>query len=117
MALEPNDFCPCGVGNKVKFCCSADIVRDLDKVTRSIEGNQYAAALTTLSTLEESHGALSSVLALKGIALLATSQFEKAKENADHFLEADPESPVAWAQAALGEEDTHEAMIQLQRAF
>ena len=117
MALEPNDFCPCGVGNKVKFCCSADIVRDLDKVTRSIEGNQYAAALTTLSTLEESHGPLSSVLALKGIALLATSQFEKAKESADRFLEADPESPVAWAQAALGEEDTHEAMIQLQRAF
>ena len=79
MALEPNDFCPCGVGNKVKFCCSADIVRDLDKVTRSIEGNQYAAALTTLSTLEGSHGPLSRVLALKGIALLATSQFETAK--------------------------------------
>lgn len=117
MALEPNDFCPCGVGNKVKFCCSADIVKDLDKVTRAIEGNQYAAALTTLTSLEESLGPLSSVLALKGIALLATSQFEQAKQNAERFLETDAESPVAWAQGALSEDDTHQAMIKLQRAF
>ena len=48
---KPNDPCPCGSGKKVKFCCSADIVDDLARVVRMMEGDQRAAALDTVEKL------------------------------------------------------------------
>ena len=34
MTLDLYQFCPCGSGKKVKFCCSRDIVHELDRVLR-----------------------------------------------------------------------------------
>ena len=33
MTLETHDFCPCGSGKKIKFCCGNDITKELDKLT------------------------------------------------------------------------------------
>ena len=42
MALDHYSLCPCGSGKKIKFCCSNDILPELEKVVRAIEGDQEA---------------------------------------------------------------------------
>ena len=38
MAVDPYRQCPCGSGKKMKFCCSKDILSDLDQVLRASKG-------------------------------------------------------------------------------
>ena len=119
MPIEPYDTCPCGSGEKIKFCCGVDVLTELESVSRSMEGNQFAAAQQQIELLLESKGNLACLLAMKGITLLATSQLDAARKNAELFRESCPENMSAWAQTALIEatEDPSQAMQSLQRAL
>ena len=44
MTIDPYAICPGGTGKKIKFCCS-DLVSELDKVQRMVEGDQRVACL------------------------------------------------------------------------
>ena len=44
MSVELNDPCPCGSTKKVKFCCGKAVSADLEKVAKSLEGEQFMAA-------------------------------------------------------------------------
>ena len=44
MPIEPYDTCPCGSGEKIKFCCGVDVLTELESISRSMEGSQFAAA-------------------------------------------------------------------------
>ena len=44
MDLDTNQLCPGGTGKKIRFCCK-DLVRELDKIVRLMEGGQRRAAL------------------------------------------------------------------------
>ncbi len=100
MALDPYALCPCGNGQKIKFCCSADIVNELDKVLRSIEGDQRAAALDQLTRLLATRPDNPALLAVKSSIQLSTNDFEGAQKTINHFLSVDPKNPTALSQAA-----------------
>jgi hypothetical protein len=119
MPIESYDACPCGSGEKIKFCCGAAVVDELESISRSMEGSQFAAAQQQIDKLIESKGSLACLLAMKGITLLATSQLDAARKNAELFRESAPENMSAWAQTALiqATEDASEAMQSLQRAL
>ena len=78
---------PVAVGKKLKFCCGATIVDELESISRAMEGSQFAAAQQQIDKLIESKGSLACLLAMKGITLLATSQLDAARKNAELFRE------------------------------
>jgi tetratricopeptide (TPR) repeat protein len=100
MALDPYALCPCGNGQKVKFCCSADIIHELDKVLRSIEGDQRAAALDQLNRLLTARPNNPALLAIKTSIQLSTGDYEGAQKTVNHFLAVDPRNPTALSQGA-----------------
>lgn len=100
MALDPYALCPCGNGQKIKFCCSADIIHELDKVLRSIEGDQRAAALDQLNRLLVQRPNNPALLAIKSSVQLSTNDFEGAQKTVNHFLAVDPRNPTALSQGA-----------------
>ena len=100
MPIEPYDTCPCGSGEKIKFCCGSDVRTELESIGRSMEGSQFAAAQQQIDSLLESKGNLPCLLAMKGITLLATSQLDAARKNAELFRETAPDNMSAWAQTA-----------------
>jgi tetratricopeptide (TPR) repeat protein len=120
MALDPYAPCPCGNGQKIKFCCSADITHELDKILRAIEGDQRAAALDQLNRALAARPDNSALLAIKGSVLLSMSNFEEAQKNIDHFLAVDPKNPTALAQGAAVSAlrgNTRQAVERLQAAL
>lgn len=120
MAIESSDPCPCGSNKKIKFCCGNPIAPELDKLSRSLEGEQYIAALERLNSLIGEHGPLPCLLALKGLTLISSRQVDEAASNAEQFCQVDPENPTAWAQRALSagnEVDPEQTMQYLQKSL
>ena len=118
MALSSNDFCPCGSGDKIRFCCGKDIIKELDKISSAIEGEQYIATLKQIDSLIEEKGNLGCLLALRGIALMATGQIDAAQANAMEFLDIEPENSTAWAQRAITSSDEpHKTMEYVQKCL
>jgi hypothetical protein len=56
MPLDAYQYCPCGSGKKLKFCCSKDILGELDKVVRAVDGEQRVAALEQIDRLTKEKG-------------------------------------------------------------
>ena len=55
MPIDPYASCPGGTGKKIKFCCS-DLLTELDKVQRMLEGEQRAGCFEKLGgTLDPTH--------------------------------------------------------------
>jgi hypothetical protein len=52
MSLDPYSPCPGGTGKKIKFCCD-DLVGELDKIERMVEGEQFVACLDHVTKLDE----------------------------------------------------------------
>jgi tetratricopeptide (TPR) repeat protein len=101
MTLDTYAICPCGSGKKLKFCCCKDLVHELDKVTRAIEGDQRAAALDQINRLLAEKGKRAALLALKAETLLVLENFEEAeKVNAD-LLEVMPHGSNGLAIQAI----------------
>lgn len=120
MALDPYQLCPCGSGKKVRFCCSKDILPDLEKVIRAVQGDQRLYALNSINKLIEDKGPRLALLALKADVELAAGQFEHADETIDTFLRAAPDNPVALALSSIyacHQEDLETAIEDLQQAL
>lgn len=100
MAVDPYAPCPCGSGKKLKFCCS-DLVGEIEKVQRMLEGDQPRAALAHLEkTLAKSPGR-ASLLDLKASIEMSLGEWERAEQTVERHLQADPNNPSAHAQAAI----------------
>ena len=121
MTLDTFSPCPCGSGKKVKFCCSKNVVAELDKVTRAIDGKQRAAAIDQLDQLITKYPALPAVLALKSTVQLQLGEIEAAETTVESFLEAAPHNSVAFAQSAIiaasKEDGVSSAIKKLQRSL
>jgi tetratricopeptide (TPR) repeat protein len=100
MAVDPYAPCPCGSGKKVKFCCS-DLVGDIEKIHRMIEGDQPRAALRHAEQTLAKHPGRASVLDLKATLELALTEMEAAKATVAEFLKVDPQNPSAHACQAM----------------
>jgi len=100
MPLDAYSLCPCGTGKKIKFCCP-DLLHDLEKISRMIEGDQNLAALLAIETAEAKYPARASLMALKGPLLRQLGRIDQARANAAAFLEKHPDNPVALAESAV----------------
>ena len=67
MAVDPYAMCPCGSGKKLKFCCS-DLVGEIEKIHRMIEGEQPRAALRHVEQTLATHPGRASLLGSEGDA-------------------------------------------------
>jgi hypothetical protein len=119
MAVDPYAPCPCGSGKKVKFCCS-DLVGDIEKIHRMIEGDQPRAALRHAEQTLAKHPGRASLLDLKATLELALGETDAARATIDEFLKVDAQNPSAHACQAMllaSSEGGRAAVAPLQKAL
>src|SRR5690348_13740778 len=119
MAIDPYAMCPCGSGKKLKFCCS-DVVSEIEKIHRMIEGEQPRAALRHAEQTLATHPGRASVLDLKASLELSLGELEAARKTIEEFLKSNPDSPTAYACQALllaEERQSRPAIDSLQKAL
>jgi hypothetical protein len=120
MAVDPYSICPGGTGKKIKFCCS-DLVSDLDKIERMIEGDQRIACLEFITKLEGKYKDRACLMAARStLELSMEDHIDAAAASIDAFLKKHPENPVALGQLAVlrcRKGNLNEAMPPLLRAL
>jgi hypothetical protein len=99
MPIDPYTPCPGGTGKKIKFCCS-DLLSELDKVQRMLEGEQRAACLEYIESLESKFPERACLLSIKAMLEAQLGQDAKADATLSAFMKKYPENPVALAEAA-----------------
>lgn len=119
MAVDPYAPCPCGSGKKVKFCC-ADLVGDIEKIHRMIEGDQPRAALQHAEQTLARYPGRSSLLDLKATLELAMGEMDAARATIAEYLKVDPQNPSSHACQAMLRATTEggrAAVAPLQKAL
>ncbi len=119
MTIDAYSYPPCGTNKKIKFHCP-DMVGDIEKIERLLQGDQRVACLDFVKKLLEKHPDHSVPLFYNAILNLQLSDEHKAEEAINLFLEKHPELPSAHAlkatlEASLGKGD--EAIDELQTAL
>ncbi len=99
MPIDPYTSCPGGTGKKIKFCCS-DLLTELDKIQRMIEGDQRAACLDHIEAIEAKYPDRACLLSIKTMLEAQTGQEAKADATLARFVEKYPDNPVALAEKA-----------------
>jgi hypothetical protein len=119
MPIDPYTPCPGGTGKKIKFCCS-DLVGELDKIQRMLEGEQRAACLEHIESLEPKYPQRACLLSIKAMLEAQLGQDTKAEATLATFIEKYPENPVALSERATllaGTEGATAAVPLLQDAL
>jgi hypothetical protein len=118
MDTDPYAPCPGGTGKKLKFCC-ADLIADLDKLSRMVAGEQRAAALEFVEKLDAKYPDRACLLSSKAMLQAELGQTEQSATTVAHFREKHPENPVALAESAIlaARENPSQAVELLQMAF
>lgn len=119
MPIGPYSPCPGGTGKKIKFCCP-DLLGELQKIERMLDGKQFQACLTYLERLEQAHPGKACLLATKVLLLRALEKIDEAETSAAAFLEKYPDNPLALAETAMLTAVTRsgsEAMPAMSRAI
>src|SRR4051812_17289461 len=119
MAVDHYAMCPCGSGKKLKFCCN-DLVGEIEKIHRMIEGEQPRAALRHVEQILASHPGRASLLDLKATLELSLGEIDSARKTVAEFVAKQADSPTANAcQALLSAEDgdARAAAEALQKAL
>lgn len=121
MTLDQYKLCPCGSGKKIKFCCSRDILADLERLDRMIQGEQRLAAVEKIDSLLRKYPDRPSLLMIKAEVELTLKELDKARETVKRLLEVAPTNPSVLALPAIlaiiDERDTQRAVVLLQKAF
>src|SRR4051812_25500646 len=95
MALvDPYSPCPCGSGQKYKWCCQK-VEPYAERAQRLFEGGQVAAAITTLEEGLRKEPNNAFLLTRKAIFLVQRNDFEAAKESLLQVLRTQPKNLVA----------------------
>ena len=85
MAVDPYAMCPCGSGKKLKFCCS-DLVGEIEKIHRMIEGEQPRAALRHAEQTLATHPGRASLLDLKATLEMSLGDLDAARQTVKEFV-------------------------------
>ena len=99
MTIDAYAPCPGGTGKKIKFCCP-DLQAELDKIHRMLEGEQRAACLELIESLEAKTPDRACLLAMKAMLEAQLGNETKAEETVQRFIEKHPDNPVALAEQA-----------------
>jgi tetratricopeptide (TPR) repeat protein len=100
MARDPYDLCPCGSGNKLKFCC-ADVAADMERVERLLGNNQPHMAIQAMEKLREAHPENQWVAICLASTLINDERPADAKAVLKPILKQHPEQPFANVLYAL----------------
>ncbi len=100
MDRDPYELCPCGSGNKLKFCC-ADVASEMDKLERLLANNQPRMALQGLEKLHETHPDSQWVRTLLASTLINENRSDEAKKLLAGLLKQHPQQPFANVLYAL----------------
>lgn len=100
MAIDPYSLCPGGTGKKLKFCCH-DLLNELDKIDRMLQGGQQQACLDYVAQLDAKHPGRACLQTTHSMLLHNLGQDAEARRVAEATLEAQPGNPVALAAKAL----------------
>jgi len=99
MAIDPYSPCPGGTGKKIKFCCP-DMIGELEKVERMLEGDQRAACLDHIESIEGKYPDRACLLSIKAMLQAQLVGPEKAEATLTQFTAKYPDNPVALAEKA-----------------
>jgi hypothetical protein len=119
MPFDAYSTCPGGTGKKIKFCCS-DLVGELEKIDRMIEGEQFVACRDVVTKLDEKHPGRPCLLSWKLLLEQMTGDHEAATRTLTGFIANHPNNPIALAETALQraqEGDIHVAIGFMQSAI
>ncbi len=100
MAIDPYSTCPGGSGKKIKFCCP-DLLDDLNKLQRMLEGDQHAACLRQVEHLETKHPDRACLQSIKTMLLRLTGQIDAWRQATERFIQTHPRSSVALGEVAM----------------
>ena len=125
MTLDQYQLCPCGSGKKTKFCCSKDILNDLDRIDQMVKGEQRLAAIEKIDTLLAKYpdhtSVLTRLLTIKAEVQLALKEYANARETSNRLLQVNPNDPSALALPAILDivegQSILKAVDDLQSAF
>ncbi|WP_425395598.1 hypothetical protein [Aeoliella sp.] len=98
--MDPYTLCPCGSGKKLKFCCS-DLIHEIEKIHRMIEGDQPRAALRHVEQTLAKRPGRASLLDLKAMLQMSLEEYDEADATIQEFLKCEPDSPAAHAHHAM----------------
>src|SRR5208337_5523206 len=119
MALDAYSLCPGGTGKKIKFCCP-DLLPELEKIDRMIEGEQFVASIQHIDQIEQRGQYRACLMAIKSELLRVTNQLDQSQTYVANFLERFPQNSAAWSESALlaaVSEGSRAAMGKLQQAI
>ncbi len=100
MPIDAYSPCPCGSGKKIKFCCK-DLLGDLQKIERMLDGEQYMACLAHIERLEQTNPNRACLMATKTLLLRITGREEDARKAVKEFSDKHPDNPLALCDLAL----------------
>ncbi len=100
MTLDPYSPCPGGTGKKIKFCCS-DLVHELDKLQRMIDGDQRVAGLDYVTKLDAKYPGRACLLSARGTLEAMLGNREQSAATLSAFREKYPDNPTALAELAV----------------
>jgi hypothetical protein len=100
MSIDRYSSCPGGTGKKIKFCCS-DLVSELDKVQRMLQGRQYASCLELVGQLEAKKPDRACLLACKLSLEQGVKDEEGAAATLRRFITRHPDNAIALAELAV----------------
>lgn len=118
MTIDPYSSCPGGTGKKIKFCCS-DLVHELDKLQRMIDGEQRVAGLEYVTKLDAKYPGRACLLSVRATLETMLGNREQSAATLATFREKHPDNPVALAELAVvqaGGESPTDAIESLERA-
>lgn len=119
MPLDGYSLCPCGSGKKLKFCCG-DIVHEIEKIDRMMDGQQYVACLAFIEGLEEKHPHRPILVHRKAMLQFQLGRVEASRQTVDKQLAAVPKDAGAVLLKSLHlavEGDSKAAILTLQDAL
>jgi hypothetical protein len=100
MPIDPYSPCPGGIAKKVKFCCP-DLVQELDKLQRMLEGDQPTASLDYVRKLDEKYPGRACLQSMRVSLETAIGDPAAADSTLASFLKEHPDNSVALAEKAL----------------
>jgi hypothetical protein len=118
--MDAYSFCPGGCGKKIKFCCGADVLADLEKLDRMIEGEQRRACIEHIAKMPEKFRDRPCVLLKKITAERMAGDAAAAEASCRDMLARYPDNVVALALVApfeISEGRVSEGLAMVHRAI
>ena len=113
MTLDPYALCPGGTGKKLKFCC-ADLLHELEKVQRMVEGDQHVAGLDYVTKLTAKYPGRACLLTYRAELEMALGKVAEAGATAAELLAVHPDNPLGLAHLALAKASSPEPLTALE---